>query len=183
MTKTVYGRTIELSDDLGLAEEQEVEVHVRTVRKTSRKSGEGFLRTEGALADDTEWDAIMEEVYQARKLERRLQVADKRGEFTKPSSLLAGDGSTGARSSVLRSSHRESALADFFCLPPALAGGLRQKNISREPALAGLLTLASALACRQSIGGLFPEVVEAQSRAPHVNRTQPQGLKPRWEAG
>jgi hypothetical protein len=80
MTKTVhgivYGRTIELRDDLGIADGQEVEIQVRTVDKTSRKSGEGFLRTEGALLDDSEWDAIMEEVYQARRLERRPQAAD-----------------------------------------------------------------------------------------------------------
>jgi hypothetical protein len=35
--------------------------------------GEGFLRTEGALADDPEWDSIMEEIHQARKVERRPQ--------------------------------------------------------------------------------------------------------------
>jgi hypothetical protein len=71
MTKTmhgkVHGRTIELDEDPGVAEGQEVEVQVRVLPKTGRKPGEGFLRTEGALADDTEWDAIMEEISQARK--------------------------------------------------------------------------------------------------------------------
>jgi hypothetical protein len=33
--------------------------------------GEGIKRCAGALADDPEWDAIMEEVHQGRKLERR----------------------------------------------------------------------------------------------------------------
>lgn len=84
MTKTVhgvvYGRTIELSDDLGVAEGQEVEVQVRTIHKTSRKSGDGLLRTEGVLADDLEWDDIMEEVDQARKHERRTVVTAKSGE-------------------------------------------------------------------------------------------------------
>jgi hypothetical protein len=80
MTKTIHGKvhgnTIELDEDLGVADGQEVEVRVRVIPKTSRKPGEGFLRTEGALADDTEWDAIMEEIYQARKLERRPQIPD-----------------------------------------------------------------------------------------------------------
>jgi hypothetical protein len=69
----VHGKTIELDEDLGVAEGQEVEVQVRLIPKTS---GEGILRTEGALANDEEWDAIMEEIYQARKLERRPQVPD-----------------------------------------------------------------------------------------------------------
>jgi hypothetical protein len=34
------------------------------------------LRTEGALATDTEWDAIMDEVHRSRKLERRPQMED-----------------------------------------------------------------------------------------------------------
>jgi hypothetical protein len=80
MTKTihgkVHGKTIELDEDLGVAEGQEVEIQVRVIPKAFRKAGEGFLRTEGALADDTEWDAIMEEIYQARKLERRPQIPE-----------------------------------------------------------------------------------------------------------
>jgi hypothetical protein len=48
---------------------------VRPIPTSSvRQPGEGFLRTEGALADDTEWDGIMEEIYRARKIERRSQV-------------------------------------------------------------------------------------------------------------
>ena len=72
----VHGRTIELDQDLGVAEGQEVEVQVKLIAKSPRKPGEGFLRTEGALADDTEWDAIMEEIHQARKLERRPPIPD-----------------------------------------------------------------------------------------------------------
>jgi hypothetical protein len=68
----VHGRTIEFSEDLGLTEGQEVEVSVRTLPPgQTRTPGEGLLRTEGALADDPHWDAIMEEIYQERKLERR----------------------------------------------------------------------------------------------------------------
>ena len=80
MTKTLHGRvhgkTIELDQDLGVADGQEVEVQVRVIPKRSQPSGEGFLRTEGALADDVEWDVIMEELYQARKLECRPQAPD-----------------------------------------------------------------------------------------------------------
>ncbi len=79
MTKTmhgkVYGRTIELDEDLGVDEGQEVEIQVR-VFPAANTAGEGLLRTEGALADDEEWDAIMAEIHQARKLERRSAVAD-----------------------------------------------------------------------------------------------------------
>jgi hypothetical protein len=70
----VHGRTIELEEDLGVAEGQDVEVQVRVIPKPARQPGEGFLRTEGALADDQEWDGIMEQIYQERKLERRSQV-------------------------------------------------------------------------------------------------------------
>lgn len=80
MSKTlhgkVHGRTIQLDEDLGIADGQEVEVQVKVIPETSRKTGEGFLRTEGALADDDEWDGIMEEIHQARKLERRPQIPD-----------------------------------------------------------------------------------------------------------
>jgi hypothetical protein len=80
MTKTlhgkVHGRTIELGEDLGLAEGQEVEVQVK-ILPPARKWGEGILRTAGALADDPHWDAIMEEIYRERKLERRPLVEDE----------------------------------------------------------------------------------------------------------
>ena len=62
----VHGKTIELDEDLGVAEGQEVEVQVTVIPKSARKTGEGFLRTEGALADDEEWDANMEEIHIAR---------------------------------------------------------------------------------------------------------------------
>ena len=62
----VRGKTIELDEDLGVAGGQEVEVQVRIVQP-ARKWGEGILRTAGALADDPEWDAIMEKIHQERK--------------------------------------------------------------------------------------------------------------------
>ena len=76
MTRTIqgkiHGKTIELDEDLGVAEGQAVEVQVRIVPAT-KKWGDGILRTAGALAEDPHWDAIMEEIHQARKLERRPQ--------------------------------------------------------------------------------------------------------------
>jgi hypothetical protein len=80
MTKTihgkVHGRTIELDEDLGVAEGEEVEVQVRVLPKAGRKPGEGFLRTEGALADDLYWDGIMEEIYQERKRDTRKEILE-----------------------------------------------------------------------------------------------------------
>ena len=73
----IRGRTIELVEDLRLPEGQEVEVLIRVVAKLPPKAGEGLLRTEGALADDIEWDAIMEEIHQTRKLERQPQLPDR----------------------------------------------------------------------------------------------------------
>ena len=59
-----------------LADGQEVEVEVRSIAKTTGIPGDGLLRTEGAIAEDEEWDGIMAEIYQARKLERRSPTAN-----------------------------------------------------------------------------------------------------------
>lgn len=76
MTKTVHGKVhgkrIDLDEDLGVADGQEVEIQV-TIVAPKKKWGDGILRTAGALADDSEWDAIMDEIHQARKVERRSQ--------------------------------------------------------------------------------------------------------------
>lgn len=73
----IHGRTIELAEDLGFAEGQEVEVSVRPVRSAGpRQPGEGFLRTEGALADDPRWDTIMEEIYRERKNDSRRETLE-----------------------------------------------------------------------------------------------------------
>jgi hypothetical protein len=81
MTKVIHGivrgRMIELTEDPGLAEDQEVELTVRIVPPTvARKPGDGLLRTEGALVDDPYWDAIMEEVYQERKNDTRREIVE-----------------------------------------------------------------------------------------------------------
>jgi hypothetical protein len=72
----VWAKTIDLTEDLGLADGEEVEVWVR-VLFAGRVPGEGFLRSAGALADDPYWDGILEEIYQARKLERQPQIEDE----------------------------------------------------------------------------------------------------------
>jgi hypothetical protein len=80
MTKQVqgviHGRTIELTEDPGVEDGQQVMITIRTV-SPARSWGEGILRTAGALADDPEWDEIMEEIYQDRKLNRRPQMEDE----------------------------------------------------------------------------------------------------------
>ncbi len=63
----VHGKTIEFDEVLGVPEGQEVEVHVMVLPQIARMPGEGFLRTEGALADDTESDSIMERTHRQRK--------------------------------------------------------------------------------------------------------------------
>jgi hypothetical protein len=71
----IHGRTIELSEDLGLAPGEEIEVLVKTL-KAAGNLGDGLLRTEGALADDPYWDEIMQEIYQERKQDTRREDAE-----------------------------------------------------------------------------------------------------------
>lgn len=72
----VHGNTIEINQDIGVSDGQEVEVQIKVIQPT-KKWGDGILRSAGALADDPHWDAIMEEIHQARKLERRPQLEDE----------------------------------------------------------------------------------------------------------
>jgi citrate lyase beta subunit len=71
----IHGRTIELAEDLGLGERQEVEVRV-TIVAAAGPWGESLLRSAGALADDPHWDEIMEELHRARTLERRPRMEE-----------------------------------------------------------------------------------------------------------
>ena len=76
MTKTlhgkVHGKTIELDEDLGVNEGQDVEIQVKIVQP-AKKWGDGILRSAGGWVDYPEMDAIMEKIHQDRKLERRPQ--------------------------------------------------------------------------------------------------------------
>ena len=71
MSETIHGkirgRTIELNEDLGIADGQEVEVTVKPV-KSQQPWGEGIHRSAGAGADESEFDAVFEQVAQDRKL-------------------------------------------------------------------------------------------------------------------
>jgi hypothetical protein len=81
MTRTIrgriHGKMIELDEDLGAAEGQEVEVQV-TFTPFAKKWGEGLRRCAGALAD--EWseqdDRILNEIYQDRKRDTRMEIPE-----------------------------------------------------------------------------------------------------------
>jgi hypothetical protein len=72
MTRTLrgvlYGRIVELMEDLGVVDGQPVEVLIKTVAG-SRPWGEGLRRCAGAFAADwiEEDDRILEEFYPERK--------------------------------------------------------------------------------------------------------------------
>jgi hypothetical protein len=74
MTKTLHGkirgRTIELDEDPGTAEGQQVEVQMKVVEPT-REWGDGIRRSAGGWADHPEMDAIMDKIREERRLERR----------------------------------------------------------------------------------------------------------------
>jgi len=80
MTKTIHGRihgkTIELDEDAGIAEGQEVEVTVKPTRN-SRPWGEGIKNSAGAWADYPEMDEVMQQIQRDRKFERRNQIEDE----------------------------------------------------------------------------------------------------------
>jgi hypothetical protein len=68
----VHGKTIALEDDSGLTDGQIVELTIRPLAPSvGRQPGEGLIRTEGALADDPYWDAIMEQIHRERKNDTR----------------------------------------------------------------------------------------------------------------
>jgi hypothetical protein len=81
MTRTlrgkVHGKTIELDEDLGVIDGQEVEVQVKIVPST-KKWGEGLRRCAGALADEwtEEDDRVLNEIYQDRKRETRREIPE-----------------------------------------------------------------------------------------------------------
>ncbi|AGA30294.1 hypothetical protein [Singulisphaera acidiphila] len=64
----IHGKTIELLEDLGLTEGQEVDVIVR-VRKTRPEWGQGILNSAGAMALywTSEDDRILDEIEQDRR--------------------------------------------------------------------------------------------------------------------
>ena len=79
MTRTlhgkVHGKTIELDDDLGVAEGQEVAVQVKVVSSTTTW-GESLRRCAGALADIPGLDEHMEQILRERKTDRFRDVPE-----------------------------------------------------------------------------------------------------------
>ena len=73
---TVHGKTIELDEDLGVAEGQKVELQVKIVN-ASKNWGDGILRSAGGWAEYPELDAVMNEIHESRKLERRPPMEDE----------------------------------------------------------------------------------------------------------
>ena len=72
---TIHGKTIELDEDLGFAEGQEVKLHVHVV-PPPQPWGEGLRRCAGALADTwtDEDDRILDEIYQDRVRDTRREI-------------------------------------------------------------------------------------------------------------
>jgi hypothetical protein len=66
----MHGKTIELEQNPGLAEGQEVEVEIKPVQP-QQAWGEGIRRSAGAWKELPELDKIFEQIQQDRKLERR----------------------------------------------------------------------------------------------------------------
>jgi hypothetical protein len=73
----IHGRTIELDEDLGLAEGQEVEIQVKVIVQPARW-GDGLQRCAGALADEwsAEDDRILEELHLDRKRDSRREISE-----------------------------------------------------------------------------------------------------------
>jgi hypothetical protein len=74
---TVYGKTIQLQEDLGLSEGQSVEVRVRVLPQAARW-GEGLRRCAGALGPQwtDEDDRILAEIHRDRQRDTRRDVAE-----------------------------------------------------------------------------------------------------------
>jgi hypothetical protein len=73
---TVYGKTIEIDEDLGLSDGDKVSITIESSQSIQDKWGEGLRRCAGALADDwTEEDAkILKEIYRSRHSDSRPEI-------------------------------------------------------------------------------------------------------------
>ena len=81
MTRTIHGKihgkTIELDEDLGVPEGQEVEIQVKIIPVT-KQWGEGLRRCAGSLVQEwtEEDDRILEAIHQDRKRDTRKELAE-----------------------------------------------------------------------------------------------------------
>lgn len=73
----VHGRTIELTEDPGVADGQRVEVIVKPARE-AKPWGEGIRRSAGALAESwtQEDDKILDELHLSRKQDTRAEIPE-----------------------------------------------------------------------------------------------------------
>jgi hypothetical protein len=73
----IHGRTIELTEDPGVEDGQQVEIIIKTI-PPPRPWGEGLRRCAGAFAADwtEEDDRILEEIYQERKRDARKEILE-----------------------------------------------------------------------------------------------------------
>ena len=62
----IHGKTIELDEDLGIADGQEVEVTV-TPARPQRPWGEGIKRSAGAAVNDPDFEGVFEQIANDRK--------------------------------------------------------------------------------------------------------------------
>ena len=73
----IYGKVIQLTEEVGLGDGQEVQVFLEPIRPKGQW-GEGLRRCAGALAD--EWteadDRILEELHQERKRDSRSEPSE-----------------------------------------------------------------------------------------------------------
>ncbi len=69
----VEGNTIRLHGDIGVPPGQLVEVQIKVI-EDAQPVGAGILRSAGALADQPQWGLIMEEIYQARRIQRAADI-------------------------------------------------------------------------------------------------------------
>lgn len=72
----VHGNTIEVTDPLGMAEGQLVEVAIKASRPLT-PWGEGLRRCAGALTNEwtTDDDRILDEIYQDRRHDTRKDIS------------------------------------------------------------------------------------------------------------
>ncbi len=69
----IHGKTIQLTEDPGMADGQEVQIVLATV-PSATSWGDGIRRSAGGWADDPEIDAVMGRIQEDRRRERRPQV-------------------------------------------------------------------------------------------------------------
>jgi hypothetical protein len=63
---TVHGKRIELREDLGVPDGQEVDV-VINVRSADSTSASGILKSAGAAADLADFDEVFQQIHQERR--------------------------------------------------------------------------------------------------------------------